>query len=31
MEKRLPHYDLARVQEKVVSLGVAAFTKTALR
>jgi len=30
MEKRLPHYDLARVQEKVVSLGAAAFTKTAL-
>jgi motility quorum-sensing regulator/GCU-specific mRNA interferase toxin len=30
MEKRRPHYDLARVQAEVVKLGVAAFTKTAL-
>ena len=30
MEKRTPHYDLARIQADVVSLGVAAFTKTAL-
>lgn len=30
MEKRTPHYDLARVQANVVQLGPAAFTKTAL-
>ena len=30
MEKRTPHYDLARIQADVVRLGVAAFTKTAL-
>ncbi|MBA3811994.1 MAG: type II toxin-antitoxin system MqsR family toxin [Caulobacteraceae bacterium] len=30
MEKRTPHYDLARVQTDVARLGVAAFTKTAL-
>ena len=30
MEKRTPHYDLARVQADVVFLGAAAFTKTAL-
>lgn len=30
MEKRTPHYDLARVQADVVRLGVAAFTKAAL-
>lgn len=30
MEKRLPHYDLARVQAAVARLGAAAFTKTAL-
>jgi len=30
VEKRRPHYDLARVQEDVVRLGAAAFTKTAL-
>jgi motility quorum-sensing regulator / GCU-specific mRNA interferase toxin len=30
LEKRTPHYDLARVQVAVVRLGVAAFTKTAL-
>lgn len=29
MEKRTPHYDLARVQTDVVRLGAAAFTKTA--
>lgn len=30
MEKRTPHYDLARVQADVARLGVASFTKTAL-
>ena len=30
MEKRTPHYDLARIQAAVAQLGVAAFTKTAL-
>ena len=30
MEKRTPHYDLARVQANVALLGAAAFTKTAL-
>ncbi len=30
MEKRNPHYDLARVQADVARLGAAAFTKTAL-
>jgi len=30
VEKRTPHYDLARVQANVVQLGPAAFTKTAL-
>jgi len=30
MEKRTPHYDLARLQEQVARLGAAAFTKTAL-
>jgi motility quorum-sensing regulator/GCU-specific mRNA interferase toxin len=30
VEKRSPHYDLARVQADVARLGVAAFTKTAL-
>ena len=30
MDKRTPHYDLARVQAAVVRLGAAAFTKTAL-
>ncbi len=30
MEKRAPHYDLARVQADVAPLGAAAFTKTAL-
>jgi len=30
MEKRTPHYDLARVQADVVRLGAAAFTKSAL-
>lgn len=30
MEKRRPHYDLARIQTAVARLGVAAFTKTAL-
>lgn len=30
VEKRTPHYDLARVQADVVRLGAAAFTKTAL-
>lgn len=30
MEKRTPHYDLARIQADVVRLGAAAFTKTAL-
>jgi len=30
VEKRTPHYDLARVQADVARLGVASFTKTAL-
>ena len=30
MEKRSPHYDLARVQADVARLEAAAFTKTAL-
>ena len=30
MEKRVPHYDLGRIQARVARLGVAAFTKTAL-
>jgi motility quorum-sensing regulator/GCU-specific mRNA interferase toxin len=30
VEKRTPHYDLARVQADVARLGAAAFTKTAL-
>jgi motility quorum-sensing regulator / GCU-specific mRNA interferase toxin len=30
MEKRTPHYDLARIQADVVKLGTAAFTKAAL-
>jgi motility quorum-sensing regulator/GCU-specific mRNA interferase toxin len=30
VEKRSPHYDLARVQADVARLGAAAFTKTAL-
>ncbi len=30
MDKRTPHYDLARVQAGVAQLGAAAFTKTAL-
>jgi motility quorum-sensing regulator/GCU-specific mRNA interferase toxin len=30
VEKRTPHYDLARVQADVAGLGAAAFTKTAL-
>ncbi|HUC61561.1 MAG TPA: type II toxin-antitoxin system MqsR family toxin [Alphaproteobacteria bacterium] len=30
MEKRRPHYDLARVQADVARLGAAAFTKTAM-
>jgi motility quorum-sensing regulator / GCU-specific mRNA interferase toxin len=30
VEKRTPHYDLARVQVEVARLGAAAFTKTAL-
>ena len=30
MEKRSPHYDLARIQADVKRLGVAAFTKTAI-
>jgi motility quorum-sensing regulator/GCU-specific mRNA interferase toxin len=30
MEKRIPHYDLARVQQEVARLGAAAFTKSAL-
>jgi motility quorum-sensing regulator / GCU-specific mRNA interferase toxin len=30
VEKRSPHYDLARVQTDVARLGTAAFTKTAL-
>jgi motility quorum-sensing regulator/GCU-specific mRNA interferase toxin len=30
VEKRRPHYDLARIQADVARLGVAAFTKSAL-
>ena len=30
MEKRTPHYNLARIQADVARLGAAAFTKTAL-
>ncbi len=30
MEKRTPHYDLARIQADVARLGAAAFTKTAM-
>lgn len=30
MEKRSPHYDLSVVQELVLRVGAAAFTKTAL-
>lgn len=30
MEKRKPHYDLVRIQQTVVLLGAAAFTRTAL-
>lgn len=30
MEKRTPHYDLARIQADVARLGAAAFTKTAI-
>jgi motility quorum-sensing regulator / GCU-specific mRNA interferase toxin len=30
VEKRSPHYDLARVQADVARFGAAAFTKTAL-
>jgi motility quorum-sensing regulator / GCU-specific mRNA interferase toxin len=30
MEKRLPHYHLARVQADVAQLGAAAFTKAAI-
>jgi motility quorum-sensing regulator/GCU-specific mRNA interferase toxin len=30
MEKRTPHYALARIQAEVARLGAAAFTKTAL-
>lgn len=30
MDKRTPHYDLARIQADVARLGAAAFTKTAL-
>lgn len=30
VEKRTPHYDLARIQADVARLGAAAFTKTAL-
>ncbi len=30
MEKRTPHYDLARIQTNVARLGAAAFTKSAL-
>lgn len=29
MEKRKPHYDLARVQAEIARLGAAAFTKSA--
>jgi motility quorum-sensing regulator / GCU-specific mRNA interferase toxin len=30
VEKRTPHYDLARIQAQIARLGAAAFTKTAL-
>jgi len=30
VEKRTPHYDLARLQADVAQLGAAAFTKSAL-
>jgi motility quorum-sensing regulator/GCU-specific mRNA interferase toxin len=30
VEKRTPHYDLARIQAQVARLGAAGFTKTAL-
>jgi motility quorum-sensing regulator/GCU-specific mRNA interferase toxin len=30
MDKRTPHYDIERVQDDIIRLGVAAFTKTAL-
>jgi motility quorum-sensing regulator / GCU-specific mRNA interferase toxin len=30
VEKRTPHYDLARIQRDVARLGAAAFTKAAL-
>jgi len=30
VEKRTPHYDLARIQAAVARLGAAAFTKSAL-
>ncbi|MPZ33276.1 MAG: type II toxin-antitoxin system MqsR family toxin [Rhodospirillales bacterium] len=30
MEKRTPHYDLARIQADVARLGAAAFTKAAM-
>jgi motility quorum-sensing regulator / GCU-specific mRNA interferase toxin len=30
VEKRTPHYDLARIQRVVARLGAAAFTKTAI-
>jgi motility quorum-sensing regulator/GCU-specific mRNA interferase toxin len=30
VEKRTPHFDIARVQAEVAQLGAAAFTKTAL-
>jgi len=30
VEKRTPHYDLARIQANVARLGAVAFTKTAL-
>lgn len=30
MEKLRPHYDLAKIQRQVVTLGVSAFTKSAL-
>jgi motility quorum-sensing regulator / GCU-specific mRNA interferase toxin len=30
LEKRTPHYDLARIQAEAARLGAASFTKTAL-
>jgi len=30
VEKRTPHYELVRIQRLVATIGVAAFTKTAL-